>query len=92
MGWVQWMRVMDGIYTVVGMNAVGEMDGRGAMAEMDWMDGMDAMDGMGAMDGMDANTCPYQESFGSHSNCVAQGAVGRLGEGVSLVGLGDVLP
>ena len=92
MGWVQWMRVMDGISTVVGMNAVGEMDGRGAMAEMDWMDGMDAMDGMGAMDGVDANTCPYQESFGSHSNCVAQGAVGRLGEGVSLVGLGDVLP
>ena len=83
---------MDGISTVVGMNAVGEMDGRGAMAEMDWMDGMDAMDGMGAMDGVDANTCPYQESFGSHSNCVAQGAVGRLGEGVSLVGLGDVLP
>lgn len=92
MGWVQWMRVMDGINTVVGMNAVGEMDGRGAMAEMDWMDGMDAMDGMGAVDGVDANTCPYQESFGSHSNCVAQGAVGRLGEGVSLVGLGDVLP
>lgn len=92
MGWVQWMRVMDEIDAVVGMNAVGEMDGRGAMAEMDWMDGMDAMDGMGAMDGMDANTCPYQESFGSHSNCVAQGAVGRLGEGVSLVGLGDVLP
>jgi len=50
------------------------------------------MDGMGAVDGVDANTCPYQESFGSHSNCVAQGAVGRLGEGVSLVGLGDVLP